>query len=1083
MENPKKIRSKLTSWVLGVILLILVFFMAFHVFSFSGTSHRIFSKRVQSAITKEEDRLQEVKADLLERFDYESVTDVGVYVFHKDTLLYWNSNLIEPKLLRKRNHLNTDTIVNLGVGDFLVTSGTHDQYAFYLFSLLNTTYPVENKYFVNRFQPMLGNHQIRFGMKENEETEVCSVYSRNGKLLSRYSIDFPTVWGSSNLSFLIVCCALFLLSATLLVFRLVVTRQDATDEAEKPDKAEKEESPSEPSKAPNIWMVISVFVAITLGVWLGFRHLFRYGFSQGFFIPNAIQIDYSFLALFVAILVLVCLTLLLRRLLKPWTNVRNELLVMIGLLVFWGIFLTVVYDREYTRFENYQVQKTVESLSQERDTVFEQSYRHFFQESHADTTFQAMMQSDDVMAEVLLDYMRNFLLDSVMNSYNVALTLTWPDQKLEVQPYITANHGIDLGEGLYYIDENTLDPNYLSILTTKNLQDTLTQRSVYLEFTKPVMPQGFGMPKLLSNEQWSPLMNSSVACYRDSLLIYKYGSYIYPNYFSDYKHPINEFSTGRKTKHYVHQAEDGKILAISYGRRGWREMASPFVVFFFLLLVLDLLIYFFGGLQRGDSATALLSRRFQMVVLVALGASFFLVGPVSVFYLRNLYAQKVNETNFDRTRTLSLDITSEVDFSFLKTPGFAAELDEILRRYSETFFTDINVYDVNGKLLATTSPELTELEIQSSLMNAEAFHNMQGERMLYFINEETMGNAVFQSSYIAIQDNTGKTLAYLNIPYFTSQSDLRSEIVHYILTYINIVLLIIFIFIPVVLVVTRRITNPLGQLQEKMRKIDLNKSNELIEWKLNDEIGDFIDQYNQLMLKLDESAAELRRTATESAWRGVARQVAHEIKNSLTPMRLSVQLLQRASEQQGGEMDERIQRTSRTLLEQIDALSDIASSFSSYAKLPENHPQPLDLAELVGNVVDLYDNEENITFLFHKDAEANHTMNGDKTNLNSAVGNIIKNAVQAIGDKPDGRIEVTLKVSEKGFVISVKDNGKGIKEEDKKMIFLPNFTTKSGGSGVGLSLTYNIVQSAHGTITFESEEGVGTEFVITLPKQ
>ena len=199
-------------------------------------------------------------------------------------------------------------------------------------------------------------------------------------------------------------------------------------------------------------------------------------------------------------------------------------------------------------------------------------------------------------------------------------------------------------------------------------------------------------------------------------------------------------------------------------------------------------------------------------------------------------------------------------------------------------------------------------------------------------------------------------------------------------------------------------------------------------------------------------------------------------------MCLSVQMLQRSAEQQGGEMDERIQRTTRTLLEQIDTLSDIASSFSSYAKLPENHPQPLDLAELVSNVVNLYDNIDNITFQYVVDSSVDYTFNGDKTNLNSTVSNIIKNATQAIGDKPDGRIDVSLNATETAFVIKVKDNGKGIKEEDKKMIFLPNFTTKSGGSGVGLSLTYNIIHSAGGNITFESTEGEGATFVIELPR-
>ena len=259
-------------------------------------------------------------------------------------------------------------------------------------------------------------------------------------------------------------------------------------------------------------------------------------------------------------------------------------------------------------------------------------------------------------------------------------------------------------------------------------------------------------------------------------------------------------------------------------------------------------------------------------------------------------------------------------------------------------------------------------------------------------------------------------------------------------------------------------------------------NDEPIEWEGNDEIGELIEQYNQLIVALEKSAAELKRTTTESAWRGVARQVAHEIKNSLTPMRLSVQMLQHSIEKGDANVEEKIQRTSATLIEQIDALSDIASSFSRYAKLPENHPAPLDLAELVGNVVNLYDNTENIAFIYLYDKAKDYTYNGDKTNLNSAVSNLIKNAVQAIGTKPNGKIEVRLETTEKAFIIAVKDNGKGIRDEDKGQIFLPNFTTKSGGSGVGLSLTYNIVQAAKGTITFESQVGKGTEFVIELPK-
>ena len=324
-------------------------------------------------------------------------------------------------------------------------------------------------------------------------------------------------------------------------------------------------------------------------------------------------------------------------------------------------------------------------------------------------------------------------------------------------------------------------------------------------------------------------------------------------------------------------------------------------------------------------------------------------------------------------------------------------------------------------------------------------------------------------------------MAYLNTPYFSSSTDLHDEIRNFILTYLNIIIILLGGALVVILLITRGLTKPLTLIQNKLGDIKIGQKNEPIEWKGNDEIGALVRQYNHLIVELEKSAAELKRTAAESAWRGVARQVAHEIKNSLTPMRLSVQLLQRNIDN-GKATPEQVQRTTNTLIEQIDALSDIASSFSRYAKLPENHPAPLDLSELVQNVVNLYDNAENIEFHYDFDKTKDHTYNGDKTNLNSVVGNLIKNATQAIGSKPDGRIDVSLKNTKTTFVISVKDNGKGIKDEDKDRIFLPNFTTKSGGSGVGLSLSYNIVQAAGGTISFESQEGDGAEFVIELPK-
>ena len=1084
-----KLRSRLKSpvnFVLWLVLVLVSLVLCFHFFSFSSLSHDLFAKRIQRSIYQIDDQLQKRKVDVVRYMEqpsnagpltlnaFDEQNAVGLVVFRSDTLVYWNSNLVEPRVLKKRVATATDTLINVSCGDFLVTSGTFGHYHYYLYSLLNTTYPFENQYFINEFQLVFGRHKVIFQSEPDKGT--YPVYSRNGQFLAHLSIDFPTLWESSNLSLLLVCALLIVICVTLLLTRRIVKSTRP-----KPQRLLLKE---------RRWLPIVAYLVLVCLAILLFRRLFYYGFEHGFILPSDIHIGYACFFLFLGLFILAIVILVLNQ----WLGRRVSFVAILGQLVVWSLLLTLLYGLTFKDFENQRIKQLAKDLSEERDPDFEQSYRQFLDVAQYDTTFFSTVLSDDIMDEVAEDYMRSFLFDSVMNTYDVSLTLCTPGQELDVQPYhvvtdcksyffekVESNHGIDLGDGLAFMDYNTLDPSYLSIINVVD-NDTIPDRSLYFEFSKPIAPQGFGLPKILQNVASKLPLDYSVACYQDSLLIYKYGSYVYPNYLSDYRHFKNEFSYGRKLKHYTYQASPSKVIAISLNRRGWMESTAPFVVFFLSLLVFFLLVYFVGGVSPGKPVLHTLSNKFQITVLVALGLSFLFVGPVSVFYLSKLYQQKANDYHFERTRTLLLDITGEVDFSFLKQPGFKNMLDDILKHYSETFFTDINIYGLDGKILATTSPEILDMHLLSSLMNAEAYHSMRDDKTMYFLHDEQLGKAVYQSAYIAIQDDDGKTLAYLNTPYFAGSSELRSEIRNYVLTYINIILLIIFLSVLIVLWITRSVTKPLTTLQEKMKQIDITKPNEQLDWKSKDEIGTLITQYNQLVVELEKSAAELRRTTTESAWRGVARQVAHEIHNSLTPMRLSVQMLEQAADNHSDDLDGKIKRTSGTLIEQIDALSDIASSFSSYAKLPENHPQLLDLAELVGNVVNLYNNTDNIAFSYDYDSSKDHTYYADKTHLNSAVSNIIKNATQAIGTKTDGRVKVSLKSSDTAFVLRIKDNGKGIKEEDKKMIFLPNFTTKSGGSGIGLSLTYNIIQSLGGNITFESQEGEGTEFVIELPK-
>ena len=766
----------------------------------------------------------------------------------------------------------------------------------------------------------------------------------------------------------------------------------------------------------------------------------------------------------------------------------------LAIIIVASVGLTYIYSRLQTKRENQEMMAIANNLYEKRDLAFEESFTKFTTNFLADTNLREMVFAEsNVLNDVILGYCKELLFDENMKDYTVTLTICEPQEEIQIEPenytmdcdeYFRAkldeNKQVRVGDNLFLMDYNTLDPNYFGKFRMTSM-DSLVRRTLYFEFYKPIAPEGFGFPQLLKEYNSQKPYDYSVAKYRDNILVYKYGRYIYQNFLSSMKLRNNEITVVDDYKHYAIFNNHNDALVISKPKKGWSEKVAPFAVIFLSLLMIYILVYsLIRPREHKRWKDRSFSHRLQTVVLSTLVISLLLIGPVSVFYMKSLFNQKNEEKHFETTRTLCQEISNDFDLKDLVKNASRSTWTEILQHYASTFFTDINLYGLDGRLIATTRQEVYELTLQAPIMNAKAYQNMARNKNLYFTHQEHLGKGVYESAYIPLTDDSGTTIAYLNTPYLSSTNELHNEIINFILTYINIILVLLGIALIFILIITRHLTQPLALIQNKLGGLKIGQKNEPIEWKNNDEIGALVKQYNQLIVELEKSAEELKRTTAESAWRDVARQVAHEIKNSLTPMRLSVQLLQRNIEN-GKATPEQTERTANTLIEQIDALSDIASSFSRYAKLPENHPQPLDLVELIGNVVNLYDNKDNITFEFLYDQDKDHTYNGDKTNLNSAIGNIVKNATQAIGMKEDGKIEVGLEASDNAFIITVKDNGKGIKEEDKSRIFLPNFTTKTGGSGVGLSLTYNIIQAVGGTISFESEENVGTQFTIELP--
>jgi nitrogen fixation/metabolism regulation signal transduction histidine kinase len=340
----------------------------------------------------------------------------------------------------------------------------------------------------------------------------------------------------------------------------------------------------------------------------------------------------------------------------------------------------------------------------------------------------------------------------------------------------------------------------------------------------------------------------------------------------------------------------------------------------------------------------------------------------------------------------------------------------------------------------------------------------------------------YLSIYVPVLGDNRKTVAYLNIPYFNSQNRLKQEIASFLVTIINLNAFIFLLSGIIALFLTNRITGSFTLISAMMKDVNLGKHNAEIVWTKKDEIGGLVKEYNKMVQKLEESAAALAKTEREGAWREMARQVAHEIKNPLTPMKLSIQYLQKAIYNNAPNVKELSANVAQTLVEQIDHLSRIASEFSQFANIGNARNEVFDLNTLLDSLVYLHDVQDRVSIHWTPGKEP-VMIKADKTQINRLFTNLLQNAIEAIPEEENGTITVQehTNVNDGKVIVSIKDSGTGISASTRANIFTPNFTTKTSGTGLGLAICKGIVEQARGNLWFNTEEGKGSIFFVELP--
>jgi signal transduction histidine kinase len=606
---------------------------------------------------------------------------------------------------------------------------------------------------------------------------------------------------------------------------------------------------------------------------------------------------------------------------------------------------------------------------------------------------------------------------------------------------------------LYNIDEPTPNIYYIAKV---NLDDS---QILFIEFYKE--------KNIATN-----LKNYSFGIFNNDILHYKVGNYLYPNNINNFISQEAGLHKGKKFKHYIlNDLDNEKSIVVSIESERWMRYVAPFS-FIFLALLLAYFLYVYFEKDRSTLFKKSFHSKMQLTIFLTLTISFVAIGIVSFVFLKNNITKKTQVEQYKQANIIRNKLETNIlsDNSLYNT--------EYLQYLEETFFCDINIYNLEGKLINST---IENTHLLTDSINKEAYATIFKEDAGYHVQDEVINDEKCTSYYFPILDEANSLVAILNVIYFDSRSEYDDNLSDFALNYINIIIVLLGISSIIVLMITRKTLKPLKIIEEQMGKVRIDGHNEPINFRGRDEIGALVEQYNKMCRQLEDSANKLARNERENAWREMARQVAHEIKNPLTPMRLNIEYLQMLWDRKDPKFEDNFKETQNSLLEQIETLSKIATAFSDYAKLPENKPTSFDLAELLKSTIKLYDVEKNIIITFNFNENEDWSIFADKNNLGRVIGNIIKNAIQAIGNKNDGRIDLTLNRLVERYRIDIADNGCGINDEDKSKIFFPNFTTKSSGMGVGLSVSQDIIQGMGGNITFTSEVGEDTIFTIDIP--
>ena len=806
--------------------------------------------------------------------------------------------------------------------------------------------------------------------------------------------------------------------------------------------------------------------------------------SAMYFMVNVSVVD------FLWALPLVVLCIILRKF-KASNNFIN-----IGLLV---LVSTILITNLLNTYETKNKQQTYDALSysltDRQDIIAENEFTKVISSIKTDGKLKNLMSLLPLSSEQIEQSLRQVNFSGYFERYEIVLSLFNKDctpvfTQIPLQflnedyfkQQIEKDGSQTISDELYFIDKENKPIRYVAKVDLEsgtNLPEDSYHLYIQMEPKNTVSLGTF--PDLLldkSLENKLELKQISYAVYENNKLQTTFGQYQYP-LFMDNK--TLAFKNDFSYSHYYYENNKHTKVIISEVKTGlWQSLTSISYLFvFFATLILISVLFNSMVIKRENSFNSLNYRiQFILVSIVFLSLTAVVIGTVwvveSQFEIKNKNELLSKSQVVLKELQQSFGEQGALEFSNKNNTSFK------LKKMAQLVGSDISLFSSYGMLYSSSQPAIYDQGLISKFMNPVAYSSFLNETRASFSQRETIGLLNYLSAYIPMYNNKDKLIGFINLPYFSRQKDLEKELTAYLTTLINIYTILFVITTLVALLVSNLLTKPLRIIKQQIANFKFGTHNEALQWQSKDEIGDLVKEYNLMLLKLEKNSQLLAQSERESAWREMAKQVAHEIKNPLTPMKLNIQHLQRVVYTNHDDIPERVNKVAMLLIEQIDTLSHIATEFSNFAKLPIAHSEKINVYDVLQNVANLFQQNTACDITLSEPLEL--PILADKEQCLRIFTNLLKNAEQSIPADRKGLIIINAFIKNESIIITIKDNGCGIEETDKHKIFTPNFTTKNTGTGLGLAMVKNSIVSFNGSISFETEANSGTTFMLQFPK-